>query len=68
MSKLKTELLLSSKLRAKLKESYFVNFEREIILLLVSRRETELLLASELRTELLLASELSAELLLVSDL
>ncbi len=35
MSELKTELLLSSELRVRLRESYFVNFKQEIFFLLI---------------------------------
>jgi len=35
VSKLKTELLLLSELRVRLKKSYFVNFKREIFFLLI---------------------------------
>jgi len=35
VSELKTELLLSSELRVRLKRSYFANFKREIFFLLI---------------------------------
>jgi len=35
VSELKTELLLSSELRVRLRESYFVNFKQEIFFLLI---------------------------------
>ncbi len=51
VSELKTELLLSSELRARLKRSYFVNFEREIFFLLIKIINLDEKLTTMIKTE-----------------
>ncbi len=51
MNELKTELLLSSKLRARLKRSYFVNFKREIFFLLIKIIDLDEKLITMIKTE-----------------
>jgi len=51
VSKLKTKLLLSSELRARLKKSYFVNFKREIFFLLIKIINLDEKLTTMIKTE-----------------
>jgi len=51
VNELKTELLLSSKLRARLKRSYFVNFKREIFFLLIKIIDLDEKLITMIKTE-----------------
>jgi len=51
MCELKTELLLSSELRARLKKSYFVNFKREIFFLLIKIIDLDEKLTTMIKTE-----------------
>ena len=46
-----TELLFVSELRARLKESYFVNFEREIFFLLIKLIDLDERWATMIKTE-----------------
>ncbi len=46
-----TELLLVSELRARLKESYFVNFKREIFFLLIKIIDFDERLTTMIKTE-----------------
>ena len=51
MSELKTELLLLSELKTRLKKSYFVNFKREIFFLLIKIINLDEKLTTIIKTE-----------------
>jgi len=51
VSELKTELLLSSELKVRLKKSYFVNFKREIFFLLIKIINLDEELITMIKTE-----------------